>query len=266
MNSNRVKEGLLRTSKRSLMKSAGWTDDEIGRPFIGVANSYTNIFPGHVHLGQIAGAVSAGVRLAGGTPMEFNTIAVCDGLAMGHDGMKFSLPSREIIADSIEIMARAHCFDGLVLIGSCDKIVPGMLMAAARLNIPAVLIGGGPMMAGRFRGSDVNAVTLSEATAGVLVGRVSEEDLREMEDLANPGCGSCAGMWTANSMGCMAEVLGMALPGNGTIPAVQAARIWLAKKAGRRAVEMLKENLKPSDIMTRQSFDWFCFHCLMAPL
>lgn len=253
MNSWRVKEGPLKAAVRSLFKAAGWTDDEIARPFIGIANSYTNIFPGHVHLNQIAEAVQAGVRLAGGTPMVFSTIAVCDGVAMGHEGMKYSLPSREVIADSVEIMARAHCFDGLVLIGSCDKIVPGMLLAAARLDLPAIIVGGGPMLAGRYRGKDISGVDLAEATAGVVTGRVAPEELAEMEEVASPGCGSCAGMFTANSMGCLTEVLGMALPGNGTIPAVHAARIRLAKESGRRIVEMVRDGLRPSAILTREA-------------
>jgi dihydroxy-acid dehydratase len=254
MNSDRVKEGKFRATPRSLMKAAGWTDEEIRQPFIGVANSQTNIFPGHVHLNQIGDAVTAGIRLAGGTPLMFSTIAVCDGLANGHEGMKFSLPSREIIADSIEIMARAHCFDALVLIASCDKIIPGMLMAAARLNLPAIMVTGGPMMAGRYKGRDISIVDLGEARGKVLTGEISEEEFIEMEDAACPGCGSCSGMFTANSMGCLSEALGMALPGNGTIPAIRAARIQLAKETGKRIVDMFREDLKPSDILSKEAF------------
>lgn len=254
MNSDKVKDGLMKVPVRSLFKAAGWTDDELARPFVGVASSYTNIFPGHSHLDRVADAVMAGVRLAGGTPMLFSTIAVCDGVAMSHEGMKYSLASRELIADSVEIMAKAHCFDGLVLVASCDKIVPGMLMAAARLDVPAILIGGGPMMAGRYRGRDISGIDLAEATAGVLVGKSTEDEVREMEDLANPGCGSCAGMFTANSMGCLSEALGMALPGNGTIPAVSAARIRLAKDTGRRIVRMIEDDLRPSAILTQRAF------------
>ncbi len=254
MKSAAVKDGVVRATSRSLLKASGWTDEEIRQPFIGIANAITNVFPGHSHLQQIGDAVMAGVRMAGGTPLMFSTIAVCDGLANGHEGMKFSLPSREIIADSIEIMARAHCFDAMVLIASCDKIVPGMLMAAARLNLPSILVSGGPMMAGRFAGTDISLIDLGEARGRVLRKDLTEEKFNEMEDEACPGCGSCAGMFTANSMGCLAEALGMALPGNGTIPAVHAARIRLAKASGQRAVEAFRDDLKPSDILTCDAF------------
>jgi dihydroxy-acid dehydratase len=254
MRSQIVKEGVVRATSRSLLKAAGWTDWEIAQPFIGVANSLTNIFPGHAHHQQIGEAVSSGIRSAGGTPLIFSTIAVCDGIANGHDGMKFSLPSREIIADSVEIMARAHGFDALVLIASCDKIVPGMLMAAARLNIPAIMVTGGPMMAGRYKGKDISLVDLGEARGRMLKGELSENEFRLLENAACPGCGSCAGMFTANSMGCMTEALGMALPGSGTIPAVHAGRIRLAKETGMRIVPMAGENLKPSDILTLKAF------------
>jgi dihydroxy-acid dehydratase len=254
MNSNTIKEGLFKATPRSLLKAAGWTDEEIKQPFIGVANSLTNIFPGHAHHHQIGDAVTAGIRLAGATPLMFSTIAVCDGIANGHEGMKFSLPSREIIADSIEVMTRAHCFDALALIASCDKIIPGMLMAATRLNLPAIIVTGGPMMAGRHKGRDISVVDLGEARGKVLAGKISQEEFAEIEDAACPGCGSCAGMFTANSMGCLSEALGMALPGNGTIPAVHAGRIRLAKETGKRIVAMFRENLRPSDILTQDAF------------
>lgn len=254
MNSNTIKEGLFKATPRSLLKAAGWTDDEIKQPFIGVANSLTNIFPGHAHHHQIGDAVAAGIRLAGGTPLMFSTIAVCDGIANGHEGMKFSLPSRELIADSIEVMTRSHCFDALALIASCDKIIPGMLMAATRLNLPAIVVTGGPMMAGRHKGRDISVVDLGEARGKVLTGKISQQEFAEIEDAACPGCGSCAGMFTANSMGCLSEALGMSLPGNGTIPAVHAGRIRLAKKTGKRIVEMFRENLRPSDILTQDAF------------
>lgn len=246
--------GLERAAPRGLLKAMGYTDDEIRRPWVGIANSWNEVVPGHIHLDKIAEAVKAGVRLAGGTPMEFGVIGVCDGLAMGHEGMRYSLVTRELIADSIECMAKAHAFDALVLIPNCDKIVPGMLMAAARINIPTVIISGGPMMAGRYRGKDISVQQLFQGKGAIMAGKMTEEDLAEMEERACPGCGSCAGMFTANSMNCVTEALGMGLPGNGTIPAVNAARIRLAKQAGIKVMELLEKNITPRDIMTPAAF------------
>ena len=236
------------------MKAMGYTDAEMYRPLIGIANSWNEVIPGHIHLDKIAEAVKAGVRMAGGTPMEFGVIGVCDGLAMGHEGMKYSLVTRELIADSVECMAKAHAFDALVLIPNCDKIVPGMLMAAARVNIPTIIISGGPMMAGRYKGKNIAVTQMFEGAGAVLSGKITEEDLCEMENEACPGCGSCAGMFTANSMDCLTEALGMGLPGNGTIPAVHAARIRLAKEAGVKVMELLCKDIKPRDIMTEAAF------------
>lgn len=249
-----MKKGLTRAPHRSLFKASGFTDEELSRPLIGIVNSYNELAPGHVHLKLIAEAVKAGVRMAGGTPLEFSTIGVCDGIAMNHLGMKYSLASRELIADSIEIMAMAHPFDGLVFIPNCDKIVPGMLMAAARLNIPAIFISGGPMLAGRYRGKDVSLSTMFEGVGAVQAGRMTEEELKELEDCACPGCGSCAGMFTANTMNCLTEALGMGLPGNGTIPAVYAGRLRLAKEAGQKIMELVEKGIRPRDIMTEAAF------------
>lgn len=254
MRSDAMKKGLERAPHRSLFRALGMVDEELNRPMIGVVNSFNEIVPGHMHLKDIAEAVKAGIRMAGGTPVEFPAIAVCDGIAMGHLGMRYSLASREVIADSIEVMAQAHPFDGLVLIPNCDKVVPGMLMAAARLNIPAIVVSGGPMMAGNSQNKDVSLSQVFEAVGAVQAGRMSDEELCELEDNACPGCGSCSGMFTANSMNCLTEVLGMALPGNGTIPAVSAARRRLAKKAGMRAVALVQEGLKPRDILTLANF------------
>lgn len=254
MRSDVVITGLERAAPRGLLKAMGYTDDEIRRPWIGIANSWNEVVPGHIHLDKIAEAVKAGVRLAGGTPMEFGIIGVCDGLAMGHEGMRYSLVTRELIADSIECMAKAHAFDALVLIPNCDKIVPGMLMAAARINIPTVIVSGGPMMAGRYRGKDISVQQLFQGKGAIMAGKMTEEDLAEMEERACPGCGSCAGMFTANSMNCVTEALGMGLPGNGTIPAVNAARIRLAKQAGIKVMELLDKNITPRDIMTPAAF------------
>ncbi len=253
MRSDAMKAGLQKAPHRSLFNALGVVEEELRRPLIGVVNSQSEIVPGHLHLKEIAEAVKAGIRLAGGTPFEFSTIAVCDGIAMGHQGMKYSLASRELIADSVEVMATAHPFDGLVLIPNCDKVVPGMLMAAARLNIPAVVVSGGPMMAGKYRGQAVSLSNMFEAVGAVQAGSMSDEELAEMEQSACPGCGSCSGMFTANSMNCLAEVLGMALPGNGTLPAVSAARRRLAKQAGMKIMELVAEDIKPSDIITEQS-------------
>lgn len=229
----------------------GYTGEQISKPIIGIVNSFNEVVPGHIHLQSIARAVKDGVLACGGTPMEFNTIGVCDGLAMGHVGMRYSLASRELIADSIECMVKAHCFDGLVFIPNCDKIVPGMLMAAARCNLPSIFVSGGPMLS--LNGSDLN--TVFEAVGAVKAGNITENELMNIEESACPGCGSCSGMFTANSMNCLCEALGMALPGNGTIPAVYAARTRLAKSAGMQIMELVKQDIKPSDIMTQKAFN-----------
>jgi dihydroxy-acid dehydratase len=250
-----MKTGLEKSPHRSLLKAMGLTDAEIHRPLIGIANAKNEIIPGHIHLDKIGEAVKAGIRLAGGTPIEFGVIGVCDGLAMNHEGMKYSLASRELIADSIEVMAMAHPFDGLVLIPNCDKIIPGMIMAALRLNIPALVISGGPMLAGQYQGQPIDLISVFEGVGAVKAGRMSEAELLEIEDAACPGCGSCAGMFTANSMNCLSEALGLALPGNGTIPAVSAARYRLAKQAGMQILELVKHNLLPRQIATLTAFE-----------
>ncbi|MEG1868591.1 MAG: dihydroxy-acid dehydratase [Clostridiales bacterium] len=254
MRSDIMKKGSERASQRSLLKALGLIDEEIERPIIGVVNSFNEVVPGHVHLRSIAEAVKAGIRMAGGTPMEFGSIAVCDGLAMGHIGMKYSLASRELITDSIEVMASSHAMDALVFIPNCDKIVPGMLMAAARLNIPAVFVSGGPMLTGKYKGKDLDLNSAFEAVGAHAAGKISDEDLCNIEDNCCPGCGSCSGMFTANSMNCITEVLGMGLPGNGTVPAVHSGRIRLAKRAGIKVMEMLEKNICPLDIMTPEVF------------
>lgn len=254
MRSDKIKKGLERAPHRSLLRALGFSDDEMRAPLIGIANSFNEIIPGHIHLKDIVSAVKAGIRQAGGVPVEFGVIGVCDGLAMNHEGMKYSLPSRDIIADSVEIMAKAHAFDGLVLVASCDKIVPGMLMSAFRLNIPAILIAGGPMLTGEFRGKKVNLISTFEAIGKVKKGEMTEEELAELEACACPTCGSCAGMFTANSMNCLTEALGLALPGNGTIPAVYSDRIRLAKETGKTIVNLVKKNLTPRKIVTEKSF------------
>ncbi len=255
MRSDNMKAGVDKAPHRSLFKAMGYIDEEINKPLIGIVNSQNEIVPGHIHLDQIAEAVKAGVRMAGGTPIEFPAIAVCDGIAMNHTGMKYSLASREIIADSIEIMASAHAFDGLVLIPNCDKVVPGMLMAAARLNIPAIVVSGGPMLAGTHRNQSVSLSTVFEAVGKVKAGKMSTEELAEMENQACPSCGSCSGMFTANSMNCMTEVLGMALPGNGTVPAVLSERTRLAKYSGIKIMELFEKDIKPLDILNEKSFE-----------
>ena len=253
MYSDIVKKGVERTPHRSLFKASGLTDEELNRPLIGVVSSKNEIIPGHVMLDKIAEAVKAGVRIAGGTPLEFPAIGVCDGIAMGHVGMKYSLASRELIADSIESMAIAHGFDALVLIPNCDKIVPGMLIAASRLNIPAIICSGGPMLSMNFKGKDRDLNTTFEAVGAFKAGTIDEMGLLELEEAACPTCGSCSGMFTANSMNCLCEVLGMALPGNGTIPAVYSERIRLAKQAGMKIMELLERNIRPRDIITPDS-------------
>jgi len=245
-----MKKGVARLPHRSIFKSLGYTDEEIRRPIIGVVNSANELIPGHMHLDSIAEAVKAGIRIAGGTPQEFSTIGVCDGVAMNHVGMKYSLATREIIADSIEAVSMAHPFDGLVLISSCDKIVPGMIMAALRLNIPSIVISGGPMLAGKFKGEDIDYSTCYEAIGKYKKGKYTDEDLREIEEEACPTCGSCSGMFTANSMNCLSEAIGIALPGNGTIPAFYSKRLRLAKTAGMKIMELVNKNIKPKDIVT----------------
>jgi dihydroxy-acid dehydratase len=254
MRSDLMKKGLERAPHRSLFKAMGYTDEELERPLIGVVNSANEIIPGHIYLDLIAQDVKAGIRLAGGTPVEFPVIGVCDGIAMNHAGMKYSLASRELIADSIEIMATAHPFDALVFIPNCDKIVPGMLMAALRLNIPAIFISGGPMLAGRFQNRPTDLITVFEGVGAVKAKKMTAAELQQLEDCACPGCGSCSGMYTANSMNCVTEALGLGLPGNGTIPAVFAARHRLAKQAGMKILELLKKNVKPRDIATLAAF------------
>ncbi|MCR3922995.1 MAG: dihydroxy-acid dehydratase [Firmicutes bacterium] len=254
MHSDKMKKGVERAPHRSLLYAMGWVAEEMERPLIGVINAASDFVPGHKHLHQISTAVKEGVRLAGGTPMEFFTIGVCDGLAMNHSGMHYSLASRELIADSIEVMVNAHPLDGLVFIPNCDKIVPGMLMAAARLNLPAVFVSGGPMMAGRFQGAVADLNSVFEGVGRVRAGKMSEEELVELEENACPGCGSCSGMFTANSMNCITEALGMGLPGNGTIPAVAAARVRLAKKAGIRIMGAIEEDITPAKVMTPEAF------------
>ncbi len=249
-----MKKGLEKAPHRSLFKAMGYINEEIERPLVGIVNSANEIIPGHIHLNTIASAVKAGVRMAGGTPVEFSTIGVCDGIAMNHEGMKYSLASRELIADSVEVMAIAHPFDGLVLIPNCDKIIPGMLMAALRLNIPAIVVSGGPMLAGRIGNKKIDLITVFEAVGGVKSGRLTSDELVMMEDCACPGCGSCSGMFTANSMNCLTEALGLGLPGNGTIPAVHAARIRLAKQAGIKIMELIENDVKPRDIATFDAF------------
>ena len=257
MKSNIVKQGIERAPHRALLRALGCTPADMDKPFIGIVNSFTEIVPGHMHLRDIAEAVKAGVRSGGGVPFEFNTIAVCDGIAMNHPGMRYSLPSRELIADSVEIMAEAHAFDALVFIPNCDKIIPGMLMAAVRLNLPAIFISGGPMLAGHLAGDNgvqrVDLNSVFEAVGKVAKGLMSEEELERLEEFACPGCGSCAGMFTANTMNCLTEALGMGLTGNGTIPAVDTRRRQLAKEAGQRVMGLLAKDIRPRDIINKDS-------------
>lgn len=256
MNSDRITKGIEHAPHRALLKSMGYQDKQLKKPLIGIVNSFNEVVPGHFHLQQIARAAKDGVLMAGGTPMEFNTIAVCDGIAMGHTGMKYSLASREVIADSVECMAMAHCFDGLVFIPNCDKVVPGMLMAAARLNIPSIFISGGPMLSlNSSQGEAMDLNTVFEAVGACKLGSMSEDDLSYYEESACPGCGSCSGMFTANSLNCLSEVLGMALKGNGTIPAVYANRLRLAKTAGQQIMQLVEQDIKPLDIMTQKAFE-----------
>jgi len=255
MRSDAVKRGIEKAPHRSLFKAMGYTDEELNRPLIGVINSKSEIIPGHIHLDKIAEAVKAGIRIAGGTPIEFGAIGVCDGIAMGHLGMKYSLPTRELIADSCEAMGLAHSFDGLVFIPNCDKIVPGMLMAAARINVPSIVISGGPMLSINRNGRQLDLNSVFEAVGAYKAGTITEDEVKDYEDFACPGCGSCSGMFTANSMNCLTEVLGLGLPGNGTIPAVYAERIRLAKQAGMKIMELVEKDIKPSDILVPEAFE-----------
>ncbi len=254
MRSDRMKKGVKRAPHRSLFKALGLTNEEIGRPIIGIAGSYNEIIPGHMHLRQIIDAVKAGVRLAGGIPLEFGTIGICDGLAMNHIGMKYSLPTRQIISDSIEATGMATPFDGMVLIPNCDKVVPGMLMAAGKLNIPSIVISGGPMLAGKFKGQKIGLSNMFEYVGEYERGNMTLEELECAENAACPTCGSCSGMYTANTMNCLTEAMGMGLPGNGTVPAVYSERIRLAKSAGMQVIKLVEKDIKPRDIMTREAF------------
>ncbi|WP_337474556.1 dihydroxy-acid dehydratase [Duodenibacillus massiliensis] len=254
MRSDPLTKGINAAPQRSLLKALGLCDAEIGKPLIGVVSSKNDIVPGHMNLDKIVDAVKQGVALAGGVPIVFPAIAVCDGLAMGHVGMKYSLVSRELIADSTESMAMAHPFDGLVMVAACDKNVPGLLMAAARLNIPSIVISGGAMLAGHFEGHKVSYSNISEAVSQFRTGTITPIQFEDLENKACPSCGSCSGMFTANSMNCLSEVLGMALPGNGTIPAVYSARLRLAKESGMKIMDLVRDDLKPRDIMTRDAF------------
>ncbi len=254
MRSDAVKRGTERAPHRSLLRALGCTDREMEQPFIGVINSYNEAIPGHAGLRQIADAVKAGIRTAGGTPFEVNTIGVCDGLAMNHPGMKYSLASRELIADSVEVVVEAHAFDAVVLIPNCDKIIPGMLMAAARLNVPSIVVSGGPMLAGNLDGKAVDLADVFMAVGAVARGEMDEADLDRLERVACPGCGSCAGMFTANTMNCLTEALGLGLPGQGTIPAISGARQALAKRTGMQIMELLAKDVKPLDILTDAAF------------
>jgi dihydroxy-acid dehydratase len=255
MRSDTVKKGIDRAPNRSLLKALGLTDQDIAKPFIGVANSYTNIVPGHIHLNQIAQTVKAGITAAGGTPFEFNTIAICDGIAMGHEGMRYSLPSRELIADSVETMTQAHQLDALVLVTNCDKITPGMLMAAARLNIPAIAITGGAMESGTFNNQKVGVTNVFEGMGKVIAEKMTPHELTRLENLACPSCGSCNGMFTANTMACLTEALGMSLPYCATALATSASKLRIAKQTGEKIVELTHKNLKPSQILTRETFE-----------
>lgn len=255
MKSDIVKKGIERAPHRALFKAMGYTDEELERPLIGVVNSQNEIVPGHIHLDKITEAVKAGIRMAGGTPIEFGAIGVCDGIAMGHTGMKYSLATRELIADSCEAMGKAHSFDGMVFIPNCDKIVPGMLMAAARINVPSIVVSGGPMLSLNKDGKQLDLNTMFEAVGAFKAGKITQEEVDDFENSACPGCGSCSGMFTANSMNCLTEVLGLGLTGNGTIPAVYAERIRLAKHAGMKVMELVEKDIKPSDILTEKAFE-----------
>ncbi|HII97814.1 MAG TPA: dihydroxy-acid dehydratase [Methanoregula sp.] len=253
MRSDEVKKGYQRAPNRSLLRSLGVTDREMDLPFIGIANAYNNIVPGHIHLRQLTGKVMEGVAAAGGVPFEFGVIGICDGIAMGHEGMRYSLPSRENIADSIELMVQAHRFDGLVCVGTCDKIVPGMLMAAARCNIPTVVLTGGAMLSGHQDGKDLSLIDIFEGVGKVAAGSMSEKALCDLECCAMPGCGSCQGLYTANTMACMTEAMGMSLPHCAATPAVDAGKLRLARESGEAIVPLVKKGIKPRDIITKKS-------------
>lgn len=256
MRSDLVKKGSTRTAHRTLFHAMGYSNEDLKKPLIGVVDSFNEIIPGHIHLREIAQAVKLGIVAAGGTPVEFPAIGVCDGIAMGHEGMRYSLASRELICDSIETMANAHALDGLVMIPNCDKIVPGMLMAAGRINIPTVVVSGGPMLAGRYKGNNVSVSTMFEAAGKLESGQITPEEMEEMECRACPGCGSCAGLFTANTMNCLTEVLGLGLPGNGTIPAAYfGRRRILAKQAGKVVMDLVRQDIKPRDILSLESFE-----------
>ena len=255
MRSDAVKKGVERTPHRGLLRATGLTDEEIERPFIAVVNSWNEYIPGHIHLQSLAEAVKAGIRMAGGTPFEFNTIGICDGITMGHDGMKYSLPSRELIADSIELMVQAHRMDAMVLIPTCDKIVPGHLMAAARLDIPAIVVTGGPMLPGTFEDKNVDLISLFEGVGELKKGTINEEALKELECVACGGAGSCAGLFTANTMAAMTEALGMSLQTCGTTHAVDAKKLRIAKRSGMKIMELLEKDTTPSKIMTKHAFE-----------
>ncbi|MGB7969697.1 MAG: dihydroxy-acid dehydratase [Methanobacterium sp.] len=255
MRSDTIKKGLQRAPHRSLLRACGVKDDDMDRPFIGVANSFTDIVPGHVHLNSLAQAVKLGIKNAGGVAFEFNTMAICDGIAMNHEGMRYSLASREIVADTVESMAMAHQFDGLVLIPTCDKIVPGMLMAAARLDIPSIVVTGGPMIPGQFKGKSVDLIHVYEAVGAVSAGKMSEEDIYDLERCACPGPGSCAGLFTANTMACITEAIGMSLPYCATTHAVDNKKILLARESGEKILELVKNDITPSKIMTQKAFE-----------
>ncbi|MBQ5859690.1 MAG: dihydroxy-acid dehydratase, partial [Selenomonadales bacterium] len=256
MRSDIVKKGSTRAAHRSLFYAMGYTPEDLQKPLIGVVNSFNEIIPGHAHLRDICEAVKLGISAAGGTPIEVPAIGVCDGIAMGHDGMKFSLASRELIVDSIEAQATAHAFDGLVLIPNCDKIVPGMMMAAARLNIPSVVVSGGPMLPGRYKGKNLGLSNTFEAAGLFESGKIDAQELDAIEQASCPGCGSCSGLFTANTMNCLTEALGMGLPGNGTVPAAYTGgRRMLAKRAGAAVMKLIEQDLRPRDILTRKAFE-----------
>ena len=255
MISDKVKKGVQRAPHRSLLRACGVEDEDFDKPFIGIANSFTEIVPGHIHLRELVEYVKEGIRAAGGIPFEFNTMAICDGIAMNHDGMKYALASRELVVSTVESMAIGHCFDGLVLMPTCDKVVPGMLMAAARLDIPSIMLTGGPMEPGSFKGKNADLITVYEAVGELSAGKLTEEELYELECSACPGAGSCSGLFTANTMACVTETLGMSLPKCATTLALDVDKVKIANKTGKRIVEMVKEDLKPSDIMTQEAFE-----------
>jgi len=254
MRSDTVKKGITRTPHRALLKAVGVTDEDFKKPFIGIANAWNDIVPGHKHLKELAEKIKEGVREAGGVPFEFGVIGICDGIAMGHEGMFYSLPSREVVADSVELMVESHRFDGVVMLGTCDKIVPGMLMAALRMNIPCVVVTGGPMVPGRLDGKDITLISAFEGIGSFQAGRMSEADLKRIEDACCPGCGSCQGLYTANTMACMTEALGLSLTGCATAHATSASKARIALESGRRAVELVKKGVRPLDIVSHDSF------------